>query len=118
MSSNKSIIISLIILLGISFLYLACTETSQQSSQPQNWWVVYFENPKDNSLDFVIENNSNEKNFHWEILEENNKLAEGKIEIAKGEKKSIPVNNFKKNKITIKVLAGQETREIYKIFEK
>ncbi len=115
--SNKSIILSLILFLVLSFAYLAYTETKQQSPASQDWWVVYFANPKDESLDFVIENNIDQSKFHYEIATDEDKLKEEDIAINKGEKKEVPVEirNAKDKKIIIKVSSGNDTREIYKI---
>ena len=117
--SNKSIILSLLIFLLFSLGFLAYTETQQQSPTNQNWWVVYFLNPKDESLDFIIENNSDETGFHYEISGGENNLEEADVEIAKGTKKEIFLNeNIASEKIIIRVSAGSEKREIYKNFDK
>jgi hypothetical protein len=115
----KKIIISLILFLFLSFIFLAYTETKQENPQSQNWWVIYFTNPKDSNLDFVIENNSNKTNFHYEILSDKNNLEEKDIEIGKGIKKEIPVNinDTSDKKITIRVSIGDDIREIYKTLQ-
>lgn len=111
----KKIISSLIIFLVLSFLFLAYTETRQQSPASQNWWVVYFSNPKDESLNFVIENNSDQNNFHYIISTDNNLLKESEVSISKGIKKEITVSiDGTEKKITIRVSAGSDNREIYK----
>lgn len=120
---NKSIIISLITFLALSFGFLAYTETDQQSSSSQNWWVVCFENPKDESLNFIIENKSANDGFHWEILSEENIIENGSANVREGEAKKIEISNPEieiqgDEKLTVRVQAGNETKEIYKIFEK
>lgn len=120
----KKIITSLIIFLALSCIFLAYTQTKQQSPESQNWWVVYFTDPKGDSLNFVIENNSNEKKFHWEILNENNKLKEGNTDIEKRNKKDILIpksdfGNFGNIKFSIVVSTNNEDKkEIYKIIGK
>ena len=115
----KKIIILLIIFLVSSFLFLAWNETQQQSPTSQNWWVIYFSNPEDESLDFIIENNSNETGFHYEISGGENNSEEADVEIAKDTKKEIFLNeNIASEKIIIRVSAGSEKREIYKNFDK
>lgn len=121
--SNKSIIISIIIFLGLSFLCLAYTENRQQSSSSQNWWVVYFENPKDENLNFIIENKSKNDNFYWEVLSGENIIRKGSVNVREGEMKKIEIANSEiesqgDGKLIIRVGAGNETKEIYKIFEK
>lgn len=118
--SNKTIILFLVILLTLSCVFLAYTQTKQQSPESQNWWVIYFVSPKDDSLNFMIENNSDQSNFHYEILADKDRIKEENVEIGKGEKKEIAVNaeSADNNKIAIRVNAGDEKKEIYKNFGK
>jgi len=118
---NKPIILSLVIFLLLSLGFLAYTQTKQQSPASQNWWVIYFANPKDESLDFVIENNSDQTDFHYEISGGGNKLKEADIKIDKGTKRetTLPESDFgnlENKKITIRISAGDENKEIYKNF--
>ena len=108
----------------LSFIFLSYTQTKQQSPQSQDWWVVYFSNPKNDSLDFTIENNSNQTSFHYAILSDKNKIDEKDVAIDKGAKKEISVENkpaFAEatagRKITIRVNTGDDIKEIYKTFE-
>ena len=83
--NQKKIISFLIIFLLISFFYLAYVEKKQADLNYQkNWWVLSFDNPNDNSLDFVIENHSSKNNFHWEVLSDTDKIKEADINIVKG----------------------------------
>jgi hypothetical protein len=129
--SNKPIILSLIIFLLFSFGFLAYTETKQQSPASQNWWLIYFSSPKDKNLDFVVENNSDQTNFHYEVSDGASKLKEADINIVKGEKKEIKTAFASSDakaledkeaaadkKITIRVSAGDDSKEIYKNFGK
>lgn len=115
----KKIISSIIILFLSSAILLSWHETRLASPQNQNWWSLYFVNAKDNSLDFTIENNSNQTNFHWTLSDDNNKITEGDVQINKGEKKEInfpkaqPSENGKK---AVDVTAGSDKKEIYKNF--
>lgn len=111
---NKYIVFSVIIFLLLSFVFLSATERKQEGLESQNWWVVYFEDPKSNDLDFIIENNSNEKSFRWEAMVGNEKISGGNLEIKKGEKKIIPVELENKGKIEIIVVTGEEKKSIYK----
>jgi hypothetical protein len=112
--NNKTIISALIIFLAISFFYLAYTEQKQLNSG--DWWALYFENPKSDNLNFVIENHSDKTNFHWEIMAEKEKMKEGNVNITKGDKKSIDISdlNISNKKITVLVSSGDEKKEIYK----
>jgi hypothetical protein len=112
--SNKIIIPALIIFLIISFFYLAYTEQYQRNSG--DWWALYFENPKSDNLNFVIENHSGKTNFHWEVSADKEKIKEGGISVAKGStwKSGFQVTGNNDKKITIEVLNGDEKKEIYK----
>jgi hypothetical protein len=118
--SNKLIILSLITFLLLSFGFLAYVQTQQQSPLNQNFWTIYFENPKDDSLSFFIENNDNEKKFHWEMSSAKGLMIKDDIEIKKGEKQkiSIKAQNIEGEKIIIRVNAENKVKEIYKIIEK
>lgn len=123
MSNNKPIILSIIIFLLFSFAFLAYTETRQQSATNQNWWIVYFENPKNESLSFIIENNSKADDFRWELSSGESTIRKEDIKIKKGEIGKIEISgseieNSENKKITIKIDSQNETRMLYKILEK
>lgn len=101
----------------LSSIFLVFVEKRQaDKNQGKNWWILYFENPKDNSLDFTIENHSNKSNFHWEILGGGNKIKEGDVEIEKGADWTSDVQNIDpEEKIIIRVSNGENKKEIYKI---
>jgi hypothetical protein len=117
---QKKIIYSLIIFLLISFVYLAYTEKKQADLDYQkDWWALSFVNPKDKSLNFVIENHSQKNNFHWEVLANGNTIIEASIEASKGTAKNIDlsdfnIKDFENKKISVKVSADGEEKEIYK----
>jgi ABC-type transport system involved in cytochrome bd biosynthesis fused ATPase/permease subunit len=80
-------------------------------------WAIYFENPKDNSLNFTIENHSNNTNFHWQTLADNSPVNQGNVTMKLGETKTVPLSltNIENKKITIVVTSGEGKKEIYKI---
>lgn len=86
----------------------------------KDWWVAYFENPADNSLNFTIENHSDKNNFHWEISADNQKINEGNIDIQKGSAWTstwtfdVQVDNYSGKKVMIRVSDGENKKEIYK----
>ncbi|EKE15966.1 MAG: hypothetical protein ACD_11C00062G0002 [uncultured bacterium] len=112
------IILSLGIFMLSSLFYLALIERKQQDpNYGKDWWALYFENPKSNSLDFTIENHSGVESFQWEVYLEKSKTYEGNSELPKGETKTIPVSatDLADKKVTVKVFSGEKTQEIYKI---
>ena len=86
----------------------------------KNWWVAYFQDPEDKNLNFIIENYSSNKNFTYEINVDDVKILEEIVNIKKGDKKELEINskiaNDPKERITIRVSDGNESREIYKNF--
>ncbi len=83
----------------------------------KNWWAVYFQKPKSDSLNFTIENHSDKSDFHWEVAAESGILQKADFKISKGEAKGFLVNiPRQQEKITINVSDGSENKEIYKNF--
>lgn len=86
----------------------------------KNWWAVYFENPKTDDLNFVIENHSDKNSFHYVILAGSDKIEEKDVVVNKGGVKNIPVQNFASQnnepggKLTVQVFSSEDKKEIYK----
>lgn len=116
---QRKIIIFTIILFVIGSFWLAFQSSKQTNPDAgKNWWAVYFQDPKSNSLDFAIENHSDKTDFHWEISADSDKIKEGDAKIKKGKVLEINPGNISENKkITITASAGDEKKEIYKNFE-
>lgn len=114
---NSKLIITLtLVMLFASFVFLAAVERKNSDINNHNVWMLYFTDPKSDSLDFAVENHSETSAFHWEIFSDKKKLTEGDISAEKGEIKKIPVSseNTKDKKITITVTNGENKKEIYK----
>jgi flagellar assembly factor FliW len=69
-----------------------------------NFSVAYFLNPKDDSLDFAVENNySSPMEYRYEIKEENGTVKKkDSFVLASQEKKEIKISEIKKGEIEIK----------------
>ncbi len=124
MNSEKKIITAVIILLFLSFVFIAYSEKKQTDPNGKNdWWAIYFENPKSQDLSFTIENNGKVKKFHWKEIEEstNSILKEADVSIPAGQKNIIPLSSAdtpKGQKIIIEVSSGAiEKKEIYKYID-
>ena len=68
-------------------------------------------------MNFVIENFTSQSDFRWEALAGKEKLADGAIQVAPGNKKEITVdiNNRTAERLTIRVSSGKDgMQEIYK----
>ena len=118
MNNTRIIIISTFCLLFLSISFLAYTGNKQQSSNySQNWWAVYFSDPKSQNLSFEIENHIADSNFHWEIFSDKNSISKGDITIKLGETKTIKTSQLaaQGKKTTIIVTNGKDKKEIYKI---
>lgn len=115
--NNKTIIYTTIGLLFLSFVFLSFIEQKKQNIDSQDWWVLYYENPKSASLDFTIENHSESESFHWEIFTDKIKAKEGDITIKKGQQKTIPVSatGIESKRILTTVTSDKNKKEIYKV---
>lgn len=114
--NSRTIVIFTIIFFLASALFLAFTENRQSDENFQkDWWVLSFNDPKGEDLNFAIENHSNKNNFHWEILAGKKKMREGDVEISKGSTwtSSVQADNLA-GKIIIRVSSGPDKKEIYK----
>ena len=116
--SSKIIIIATIIFLIVSFSVLFVIETKNHDyDYKKSGSVVYFENPRDNSLDFTIENHEGEKSeYNYEISIDEKKISDNKIEIEKGAVQKIyPIIDLEKSaRVTIEVTADDLKYRIYK----
>ena len=113
---QKKIILFLIILFILASAWLSYA--SYKFVDPnvgKNWWVINFTQPTSTNLDFTIENHSDQTDFHWEVLQNNQILQQGEAQIKKSANENItPEGNFSKGKFVIDVTAGSDKREIYK----
>lgn len=107
----------LIFILASVWLFFLSAKYSDPNYNSE-WWSIYFENPQDQSLNFVIENHSSKNNFHWEIINNGTEQQKNIVAINKGEIKKIPVDFQTEvgQKITIRISADNEVKEIYKNF--
>ncbi len=118
--SGKIIIITTIILLITSFSALFIIETKNHNyDYKKSWSVVYFENPRDDSLDFAIENHEGKNaKYSYKIFINDKKIIDEEIEIAAGAKQKIqPIiekGELKGNKITIITTYKDTEYKIYK----
>lgn len=118
--SSKIIIIATGLLLIISFSTLFVIEAKNHDyDYKKSWSVVYFENPRDDSLDFVIENHEGEKaEYNYEIFIGDDKVIEEEIEVTAGATQKIsPAIEGKKadnERITITVNYKDVEYKVYK----
>lgn len=130
--NQKMVVYVLFLMLIVSSVYLFQKEQAEENLDYQkNWWVVSFADAQDSSLDFTLENHSPNSEFRWEIASGEAVLGSGKIVLPPGGQKTIlfnkktdePVKSSalkspslpQNKKITVKVITGEETKEIYKI---
>ena len=119
--SNRIIILTTVAFLFISFVFLSIVEMKQSDINSKNIWTLYFSNPKSSSLDFTIENHSQNKVFHWQILLDKILVIEGDSAVSLNDTKTITVPkdnlDLSNKKITISVTDGNNNKkEVYKNF--
>jgi hypothetical protein len=122
--SSKIIIIATVILLIASFSVLFVIEAKNHDyDYNKTWSVVYFENPRDNSLDFAIENHEGQSaEYGYRIFVGDNKVIDKSVEINAGAAQKIspviPSEQLAGNKILIDVNYKETDYKIYKSFGK
>ena len=118
--NNKTIIFSTIFFLMLSFVFLAIVEKKASDPNNQNIWMLYFENPQNQAIDFKIENHSSNVSFHWQFAADKTIIKEGNAIVSLGETKNIPVSisvpELAGKKITNSVTSDSKVKEIYKNF--
>lgn len=119
MSQKKIIIAFILLFIASSFWLFYQSEKQSDPNSGKTWWSLYYKTPIDNSLNFSIENHSDKTNFHWELLDGVSKIQEDDTIIPKGETgnvmfQDLNLDSFKDKKISIKVSADGEVKEIYK----
>jgi len=118
--SSKIIIIATVILLIASFSVLFVIEAKNHNyDYNKAWSVVYFENPRDNSLDFSIENHEGaEAEYSYKIFVGDDKVIDEKVEINAGAKQKIspviPSERLSGSKVLIDVNYKGADYKIYK----
>ena len=115
MKQQSKLILFLIILFIASSVWLFhASQKSTDSNNSESWWALYFENPNDSSLNFVIENHSDKTDFHWKLTDGKNVFEENEVKIEKGKTTNISVDGAVSGKNIIEVELGKEKKEIYK----
>lgn len=118
--SSKIIIIATVIFLIASFSVLFVIESKNHDyDYKKAWSVVYFENPRDDSLDFSVENHEGEKSeYGYKIFINDDKVIDEKVEIDAGAKQKIspviPSERLSGNKILIDASYKNKEYKIYK----
>jgi hypothetical protein len=117
--SHKTVIVSIILTLAVSFVGLAWTE--RQAMDPdrgKDWWIVAFADPHGRNLDFIIENHGDQSGFSYEILEDRDTVETGTVDIPKGHSVAVRVKEQKtapgKRTIAVWTSRQKDRKEIYK----
>ena len=118
--SSKIIIIAVAVLLIVSFSVLFVIEAKNHNyDYNKAWSVTYFENPRDNSLDFAIENHEGvAAEYGYKIFVGEDKVIDEKVEINAGAKQQIspviPSERLSGNKVLLDVSYKGTDYKIYK----
>ena len=115
---NKLLIFAIIAFFIIGSAYVSFLEVQKNDLSRQNTWMLYFNKPADNSLDFTIENHSGATDFRYEIVSGKNVLKSADVHMKNNQITSIPVSlgNADMKKVTVRVSDGTGSKEIYKNF--
>jgi hypothetical protein len=122
--TSKLIVIIISVLLIASMSALFVIEALNHSyDYKKAWSAVYFENPRDNSLDFAIENHEGlDVKYNYQIFSNDERLGEGEIEIKAGTQQKIspvfPSEKISGKRVMMEVHNNDESYKIYKDLEK
>lgn len=118
---SKKIIIFITVLFIASSSWLFYVNHNEINPDThKNWWALSFQDPRSNNFGFIIENHSQEINFHWQLLKNEHILTQGDLKIVKGSSQKIPLilSNFYhlplKGKFILRVKTKDNQKEIYK----
>ena len=114
-SREHAIIFAVVVLLIASFCFLAHVE--QKQATPDGWWAVYFSQPHDGNVNFVIENYADTEEFTYTITREQDVVREGKINVASNSSEAVilGLKNSQNKKLTITVNRGKEKKTLTKM---
>jgi len=118
--SSKIIIIATVIFLIASFSVLFVIEAKNHNyDYKKAWSVVYFENPRDNSLDFAIENHEGvDASYQYQVLLNGNKEIDSSVDVKAGARQAIsPVLDIDENqnsRVEVDVKFKDTNYKIYK----
>ena len=116
--NTLSLSVALIIFLCVLVLFGA-GEYLNNFRQTNNWWAIYFNDPKNQSLDFIIENHRTETTFHWEAYLDKEKFDEGEVRVEYKKTGLIELATPKDTtgkKVRLVVSQNIQQQEIYKNF--
>ena len=117
MQQRNIIIFTIILFLASSIWLFNVGNKFNDPDYQKDWWAVYFVEPKNDSSDFIIENHSDKKYFHWEVMINKKKINEGDVKIEKGASSQVQASSPESRgfeKITIQADSGDEKKEKYK----
>ncbi|MEA3323386.1 MAG: hypothetical protein U9Q12_04130 [Patescibacteria group bacterium] len=115
MKSQYIIILTIIIALTASMLFLAQVENDQRADN-QDFWSVYFVDPLGVDNRFVIDNETPKtKTFHYDIAIDENIIQSEDVKIEKNNRKLVEVRELEFTKpLTITITTDEEIKKIYK----
>jgi hypothetical protein len=115
---QRNVIIFIVVLMVASSFWLFYQSSIQTDPNlNENWWLLNFNNPKSNSLNFTIENHSNQTHFHWQVVENGQTLEQGDVQIKKGAYQEITASGVQASgRADIQVTSGNSKEDIYKNF--
>lgn len=110
--NQKTIILAIVIIFAASFFRLAYIEKNEHNLDGQLF--TYFNSPKDDSIDFSIENYTKNPETIWAIYCGENELKKQTIEIKNTQATISPDISCKKEQVKIEIKSGNNERVLYK----
>lgn len=117
MNQRFLIIIFLSLFVASTFFLFSRNVSELDPDNGKSWWTLSFtslENPR--SLDFIVENFSDNTRFEYEVVADKETLAKDSFELNRGEKKTVTPNITARpdTRTSIIVTTRKEKKEIYR----
>ena len=116
--TQRSLIFLCIALFAGSALFLFWqNERELDPDRGKNWWTLSFAVPKNpESLDFTVENHSDNREFQYKIVADDETLAEATFDLKRGEKIILTpsVTTQTDTRTRVIVITAKEKQEIYR----
>lgn len=116
-NSQRTLLAFFVMLIVGSFIFLGWKESLEQSAVRQkNWWSVSFVDPRSEvDMRFLIENNSDNIEFHYTLLLDGKDIGSDTVQISKGDKRLIdPQGRATNQKYRIEIRSEDQRKTLEK----
>lgn len=122
--SERKILVFMVLSVSVAISVLFGFGQNEALRAQRNTWSVSFSDLTEANVDFLINNQSDTRTFHWSIFKDKRELGSGSVTVAtRGTERIAPSISEDGKRASGKVLirvTGEDglTREIYKVLSK